>query len=149
MKLVIDIDENVYTRLFDNGIEDYAIVTDDLFTIAKSIRNAIPLTEDTDLISRKAVKELLDEYYAELTLDETALKTNAIAIKVTRHIINDIEVLPSVNPTTNDLNKIRAEIENEMVHDDWDIGNESIYNNAIRDVLAIIDKYRKGGGSNE
>lgn len=30
MKIVIDIDENVFTRLFDNGIEDYAIVNDDL-----------------------------------------------------------------------------------------------------------------------
>lgn len=43
MQIVIDIDENVFTRLFDNGIEDYAIVNDDLFTIAKSIRNCIPL----------------------------------------------------------------------------------------------------------
>ena len=59
MKLVIDIDENVYTRLFDNGIEDYAIVNDDLFAIAKSIRNSIPLTEDNDLISRKAVIKMI------------------------------------------------------------------------------------------
>lgn len=43
MKIVIEIDENVFTRLFDNGIEDYAIVNDDLFSIAKSIRNGIPL----------------------------------------------------------------------------------------------------------
>ena len=43
MKIVIDIDENVFTRLFDNGIEDYEIVNDDLFKIAKSIRNCIPL----------------------------------------------------------------------------------------------------------
>ena len=43
MQIVIDIDENVFTRLFDNGIEDYAIVNDDLFTIAKSIRNCTPL----------------------------------------------------------------------------------------------------------
>ena len=43
MKIVIDIDENVFTRLFDNGTEDYAIVNDDLFAIAKSIRNGTPL----------------------------------------------------------------------------------------------------------
>ena len=43
MKIVIDIDENVFTRLFDNGIEDYAIVNDDLFAIAKSIRKGTPL----------------------------------------------------------------------------------------------------------
>lgn len=38
MKIVIDIDENVFTRLFDSGAEDYAIMNDDLFAIAKSIR---------------------------------------------------------------------------------------------------------------
>ena len=43
MKLVIDIDEDVFTRLFDNGIEDYAIANDDLFAIAKSIRTCTPL----------------------------------------------------------------------------------------------------------
>jgi len=43
MKLIIDIDENVFTRLFDNGIEDYAIVNDDLFKIAKAIRKGTPL----------------------------------------------------------------------------------------------------------
>ena len=43
MQIVIDIDENVFTRLFDNGIEDYAIANDDLFAIAKSIHKCIPL----------------------------------------------------------------------------------------------------------
>lgn len=45
MKLVIDVDENVFTRLFDNGTEDYGIGNDDVFTIAKSIRNGTPLEE--------------------------------------------------------------------------------------------------------
>ena len=43
MQIVIDIDENVFTRLFDNGKEDYEIVNDDLFAIAKSIRKGTPL----------------------------------------------------------------------------------------------------------
>jgi hypothetical protein len=43
MKIVIDIDEDVFTRLFDNGTEDYAIANDDLFSIAKSIRKGTPL----------------------------------------------------------------------------------------------------------
>ena len=43
MQIVIDIDENVFTRLFDNGIEDYEIVNDDLFAVAKSIRKGTPL----------------------------------------------------------------------------------------------------------
>lgn len=46
-----------------------------------------------DCTNLKKVKELLDEYYAELTLDEKALESNAKAIKVVRHIINDIESL--------------------------------------------------------
>ena len=45
MEIVIEIDENVFTRLFDNGIKDYAIANDDLFAIAKSIRNCTPLPE--------------------------------------------------------------------------------------------------------
>ena len=40
------------------------------------------------------------------------------------------------------LDKIRAEIEEMKLDVDLDIGNEMIYNNAIKDVLEIIDKYR-------
>lgn len=63
MQIVIDIDENVFARLFDNGIEDYEIVNDDLFTIAKSIRNCTPLSEEPckDTISRQAVLHLINE----------------------------------------------------------------------------------------
>ncbi len=43
MEVVINIDENVFTRLFDNGTEDYEIVNDDLFVIAKAIRKGTPL----------------------------------------------------------------------------------------------------------
>jgi len=46
MKIVIDIDENIFVRLFDNGVEDYAIVNDDLFAIAKAIRNGTPLPKN-------------------------------------------------------------------------------------------------------
>lgn len=41
------------------------------------------------------------------------------------------------------LDKIRAEIEEIKLDVDLDIGNEMIYNNAIKDVLEIIDKYRE------
>lgn len=46
MQIVIDIDENVFTRLFDNVTEDYAIVNDDLFKIAKSIRKGTVLPDN-------------------------------------------------------------------------------------------------------
>ena len=93
MQIVIDIDENVFTRLFDNGIEDYEIVNDDLFAIAKSIRKG------------KSLDAVLDE--------------------------------------------IRAEIEEMKMDVDLDIGNEMIYNNAIKDVLEIIDKHREERGEKE
>lgn len=38
MKLIIDIPENVYTRLFDNGIQDNEIATDDICEMARVLR---------------------------------------------------------------------------------------------------------------
>lgn len=67
MKIVIDIDENVFTRLFDNGIEDYAIINDDLFAIAKSIRNCTPLPKGYgDLVDRNAINERFYGIWREL-----------------------------------------------------------------------------------
>lgn len=39
MQIVIDIDENLYTRLFDNGVDNY----DDAVDMAKAIRKGTPL----------------------------------------------------------------------------------------------------------
>ena len=39
MKIVIDIDENLYTRLFDNGVDNY----DDAVDMARAIRKGTPL----------------------------------------------------------------------------------------------------------
>ena len=39
MQIVIDIDENLYTRLFDNGVDNY----DDAVDMAKVIRKGTPL----------------------------------------------------------------------------------------------------------
>ena len=64
MQIVIDIDEDVFTRLFDNGTEDYAIVNDDLFSIAKSIRNCTPLPEHHGrLVDADVLKEKLQEHH--------------------------------------------------------------------------------------
>lgn len=41
MQIVIDIDENLYTRLFDNGVDNY----DDAVDMAKAIRKGTPLPE--------------------------------------------------------------------------------------------------------
>ena len=59
MNIVIKIDEDVFTRLFDNGTEDYAIVNDDLFAIAKAIRKCKVLPEHHgDLIDRNNIEVL-------------------------------------------------------------------------------------------
>ena len=39
MKIVIDIDDNLYARLFDNGVDNY----DDAVDMAKAIRKGTPL----------------------------------------------------------------------------------------------------------
>ena len=39
MQILIDIDDNLYTRLFDNGVDNY----DDAVDIAKAIRKGMPL----------------------------------------------------------------------------------------------------------
>ena len=38
MQIVINIDENVYTRLFDNGIQDNEIAIDDICEMARALR---------------------------------------------------------------------------------------------------------------
>ena len=47
MQLVIDIPEDVYTRLFDNGIQDNEIAVDDVCEMARAIRLGTPLEEKT------------------------------------------------------------------------------------------------------
>lgn len=39
MQIAIDIDDNLYTRLFDTGVDNY----DDAVDMAKAIRNGTPL----------------------------------------------------------------------------------------------------------
>jgi len=40
-----------------------------------------------------------------------------------------------------ELEKIKAEIEEEKIDIDLDIGQEALYNNAINDVIKIINKH--------
>lgn len=60
MKLIIDIDDNVFTRLFDNGVDTSS---DDREVIDRAVRNGMPYAESPqgDLISREALKEELEE----------------------------------------------------------------------------------------
>jgi len=62
MRVVIDIDENVFARLFDNGTEDYEITKDDLSQIAQSIRKSTPLTASVlaDMLMEERIRGTLD-----------------------------------------------------------------------------------------
>lgn len=60
MQIVIDIPEDVYTRLFDNGIQDNEIAVDDVCEMAMAIRKgaSLPkghgrLIEDTPELERE------------------------------------------------------------------------------------------------
>ena len=53
MKLIIDIPDDVYTRLFDNGIQDNEIAIDDICEMARAIRKGIPLDKIRVEIERK------------------------------------------------------------------------------------------------
>ena len=62
MQIVIDIDENVFTRLFDNDTEDHGIAKDDLSAIAQSIRKGTPLTTSVlaDMLMEERIRGELD-----------------------------------------------------------------------------------------
>ena len=81
MEVVIDIDENIFTRLFDNGTEDYGIRNDDIFDIARSIRNGTPLPKGHgDLIDAKC---FVEEY----------------PLAFVRDVINDAQVIIKADKT--------------------------------------------------
>lgn len=48
MRIVIDIDDNLYTRLFDNGVDNY----DDAVDMAKAIRKGTPYETVTEFADR-------------------------------------------------------------------------------------------------
>ena len=54
MKVVIDIDKNLYTRLFDNGVDNY----DDAVDMAKSIRKGVPIFKCLKELERQILMEV-------------------------------------------------------------------------------------------
>ena len=71
MKIVIDIDENLYTRLFDNGVDNY----DDAVDMAKAIRKGTPLPKghgriiDESKIEVCEWVDVLEESYPKASTD--------------------------------------------------------------------------------
>ena len=62
MKIVIDIPEDVYTRLFDNGIQDNEIAVDDVCEMARALRLGIPLPKGHGRLIDADKLELDDGY---------------------------------------------------------------------------------------
>ena len=122
MKLIIEIDENLYEKYKDNYYADNYISSSNIERTFNAIANGTPLTDCTDCISRSAV---LDKWYSTSVRGRTEFD-------------QIIMMLPSVNPTT-DLSKIRAEIIDKYMTADGRMGSVSA------DILKIIDKYSKGG----
>lgn len=82
MKLIIDIDDNVFTRLFDNGVDTSS---DDREVIDRAVRNGTPYEERSqgDLISRSYLQQMIpapieDEYKYVHQIIDNAPTVNAI-----------------------------------------------------------------------
>ncbi len=57
MKMLIDIPEDVYTRLFDNGIQDNEIAVDDVCEMARALRLGTPLDDILNKIREEIEKQ--------------------------------------------------------------------------------------------
>lgn len=62
VKLIIKISEDVYTRLFDNGIQDSEIAVDDICEMARALRMGTPLDEVKLKIEQDMSWDMFDDY---------------------------------------------------------------------------------------
>ena len=60
MKAIVDIPEDVYTRLFDNGIQDNEIATDDICEMARALRlgKQLPICKDCKYFEYDVVRKV-------------------------------------------------------------------------------------------
>ena len=76
-----------------------------------------------------------------IDIDEDIYKMVCITGTFGRFRFNTAKAIKNGIPLKEELENIKAEIKEEKLDVDLDIGNETIYNNAINDVLAILDKH--------
>ena len=107
MQIVIDIPEDVYTRLFDNGIQDNEIATDDICEMARALRLGTPLEKHDEEVIKETVEsiwgkppytELLDKIRTEIEqeynrlgatrADETLELGECLGLKMSLKIID-------------------------------------------------------------
>lgn len=90
MQIVIDIPEDVYTRLFDNGMQDNEIAVDDVCKMARTLRLGTPLPKGhgrlidkdkmiTDLLTvDPRYKNLVDWCLRAVTAQPTIIETDKV-----------------------------------------------------------------------
>lgn len=78
MKLIINIDEDVYTRLFDKGIQDNEIAVDDVCEMARALRLGTPAIEEE--LKVKTRIESITETATEVTFTLTDGTKRVISI---------------------------------------------------------------------
>ena len=78
MQIVIDIPEDVYTRLFDNGIQDNEIAVDDVCEMARALRLGTLLPKGHGrLIDADAVLvEPFGNTYKDIDIAETIIEAD-------------------------------------------------------------------------
>ena len=93
MKLIIDIPEDVYTRLFDKGIQDNEIAIDDICEMARSLRCGTPLPKGHGrLIDADELKTLSYE-----VLVDTDNPNRADGLSACNGIVeDDIDLAPTI-----------------------------------------------------
>ena len=79
MKIVIDIDDNLYTRLFDNGVDNY----DDAVDMATAIRKGTPLPKGHgNLIQREeAVVQETESFLSRIHKGSLSLMVSSLTEK--------------------------------------------------------------------
>ena len=98
--------------------------------MADRLRNAKRIEESDDCISRKAMLDALNE------IDDGDGHVDIFICEV-REIVMEV---PSVNPKSDVLDKIRAEI--EQIEISGHIRDVECFNAGIRHALTVIDKYK-------
>ena len=104
MKVVIDISEDVYTRLYDNGIQDNEIAVDDVCEMARALRLGTTLPSE-DAISREEAVKAIYGYSINIEMSRGIgqYKTQITNMLQSVHEAQKklIENLPSVTPAEN------------------------------------------------
>ena len=78
MKIVIDIDDNLYARLFDNGVDNY----DDAVDMAKAIRKGTPLPKghgrliDADTYRKEMLDSKEFDFFKRLDMQPTIIEAD-------------------------------------------------------------------------